>query len=170
MSNRDESGCARTKDKCPLVSTENAVADLAKIFIGQASTYQLENLLGMYDLEQPSQVAMYAGLIAATYRIALLEAENRSLLIATENPAVDNSIKFFPEVSTFMDAMHSDLRQVQATGRMPNLMHFEQRVRNAETRSKIADAGRALEIKSAGFVAAQATEGNLARIQDEERY
>lgn len=158
MNNRDEVGRARPKKKRPLIGTNNAVAELAKIFIGQASTYQLEGLLDMYDLEQPGQVAMYVGLIAATYRIALLEAENRSLRIVTGNPAVDNSIKFFPEVSTFMDAMNSDLRQVQATGRMPNLMHFEQRVRNAETRSKVADAGRALEIEIAGFVAAKQLE------------
>lgn len=147
MSNRDEAGCARAKEKYPLISTDNALADLAKIFVGQASTYQLEVLLGMYELEQPGQIAMYAGLIAATYRIALLEAENRSLRIVTGNLAVDNSIRFFPDVNAFMDAMNSDLRQAQATGRMPKLMHFEQRVRNAETRSKIADAGRALEIE-----------------------
>lgn len=149
MSNRDEAGYAHAKEKYPLISTGNALADLAKIFIGQASTYQLEVLLGMYELEQPGQIAMYAGLIAATYRIALLEAENRSLRIVTGNLAVDNSIRFFPEVNAFIDAMNSDLTQVQATGRMPNLMHFEKRVRNAETRSKIADAGRTLEIKQA---------------------
>ena len=117
--------------------------------MGGLPTYQLDSLLSMYELKQPGQIAMYAGLIAATYRIALLEAENRSLRIVTGNLAVDNSIRFFPEVNAFMDAMSSDLKQVQATGRMPNLMHFEKRVRNAETRSKIADAGRALEIKQA---------------------
>lgn len=168
MSNHDEVCRAHTKKKRPLINTNETAAELAKIFIGQASTYQLEGLLGMYNLEQPSQVTMYIGLIAATYRIALLEAENRSLRIATENPAVDNSIKFFPKISAFMDAMNSDLMQAQATGRMPNLMHFEQRVRNAEIRSKIADAGRALEIEIAGFVAAKAADGHSASIQFKE--
>ncbi|MGY8829219.1 MAG: hypothetical protein ACKVIS_06660 [Pseudomonadales bacterium] len=168
MSNHDEVCRAHTKKKRPLINTNETAAELAKIFIGQASTYQLEGLLGMYNLEQPSQVTMYIGLIAATYRIALLEAENRSLRIMAGNPAADDSIKLFPEVNTFMDAMNSDLRQVQATGRMPNLMHFEQRVRNAETRSKIADAGRALEIEIVGFVAAKAADGHSASIQFKE--
>ena len=156
MSIHDEAGCVCANDKWPHASIENTVVELAKIFIGQASTYQLESLLSMYELKQPGQIAMYAGLIAATYRIALLEAENRSLRIVTGNLAVDNSIRFFPEVTAFMDAMNSDLRQAQATGRMPKLMHFEQRVRNAETRSKISDAGRALKN--------EVTEGHSERI------
>lgn len=164
MSDQDKIWREHAKNKHPLINTHDTAAELAKIFIGQANTYQLEDLLGMYDLEQSGQVAMYVGLIAATYRIALLEAENRSLRIVAGNPAADNSIKLFPGVSTFMDAMNSDLRQVQATSRMPNLMHFEKRVRNAETRSKIADAGRALEIEIAGFVAAKAAEGHSAGI------
>lgn len=168
MSYHDEVWHAHAENKRPLINTNDVAAELAKIFIGQASTYQLEGLLGLHDLEQPGQVTMYVGLIAATYRIALLEAENRSLRIATGNPAVDNNIKFFPKIGTFMDAMNSDLMQAQATGRMPNLMHFEQRVRNAETRSKIADAGRALEIEIAGFVAAKAADGHSASIQIKE--
>ncbi len=50
--------------------------------------------------------------------------------------------------------MKSDLIQTETTGRMPQLRHFEQRVRNADTRAKIADASRALVIESAQIAAA----------------
>ncbi len=106
----------------------------------------LDDFGGLYDLKQPGQAVLNVGLIAADYRIALLEAENRALRTALAGGRAldDSSLKFFPSPTSFIDAMNSDMKQVKVTGRMPQLRHFEQRVRNAETRAKLADAGRAL--------------------------
>ncbi|HCF1624155.1 hypothetical protein [Pseudomonas aeruginosa] len=142
-----------------------AAAALASAFIGPAGACPIEECMpglseapfqsrdlddfgGLYDLNQPGQAVLHVGLIAADYRIALLEAENRALRTALAGGRAldDSSLKFFPSATSFIDAMNSDMKQVRVTGRMPQLRHFEQRVRNAETRAKLADAGRALEL------------------------
>jgi hypothetical protein len=154
-----------------------AAAALAAAFVGPAGACPLEECMpglsdvpsqsrdlddfgGLYDLKQPGQAVLHVGLIAADYRIALLEAENRALRTAlTGDRALDDSsLNFFPSPASFMDAMNSDMKQVNVTGRMPQLRHFEQRVRNAETRAKIVDAGRALELESARIATAKAAE------------
>lgn len=161
MSNRDddEDFCTRKK------RMTDAAAALAAAFIGPAGASPLQECMpgvfdvpfqasdlddfgGLYDLKQPGQAVLYVGLIAADYRIARLETENRALRAALAGgPALDDSsLKFFPSPTSFIDAMNSDMKQVKVTGRMPQLRHFEQRVRNAETRAKLADAGRALEL------------------------
>lgn len=149
-----------------------AASALIAVFTGQAGACALEDclpglsepqfqsrdqdMLGLYDLKQPGQGAMHVGLIAADFRIALLQTEIRALRIAlaTGTPPDDSSLKFYPSQGSFVDAMKSDLIQVETTGRMPQLRHFEQRVRNAETRAKIADGSRALIIQSAQIAAA----------------
>ncbi len=152
-----------------------AAAALAAAFIGPAGACPLQECMpglpeapfqsrdlddfgGLYDLKQPGQAALHVGLIAADYRIALLEAQNRALLTALAGGGTpdESSLKFFPSPTSFIDAMNSDMKQVEVTGRMPQLRHFEQRVRNAETRAKLADAGRALELESAQISAAKA--------------
>lgn len=148
-----------------------AASALVAVFTGQVGACPLDDclpglsepqfqsrddMLGLYDLKQPGQAAMHVGLIAADFRIALLQTEIRALRIAlaTGTPPVDSSLKFYPSQSSFVDAMKSDLIQVETTGRMPQLRHFEQRVRNADTRAKIADGSRALIIQSAQIAAA----------------
>lgn len=152
-----------------------AAAALAAAFIGPAGACPIEECMpglveapfqsrdqddfsGLYDLRQPGQVVLHVGLIAADYRAALLEAENRALrnALAAGREPDESSLKFFPSPASFMDAMNSDMKQVEITGRMPQLRHFEQRVRNAETRAKLADAGRTLELESAQIAAAKA--------------
>lgn len=148
-----------------------AASALVAIFTGQVGACPLEDclpglsepqfqsrddMLGLYDLRQSGQAAMHVGLIAADLRIALLETENRALrlALATGTPPDVSSLKFYPSLNSFLDAMKSDLIQIETTGRMPQLRHFEQRVRNADTRAKIADASRALVIESAQIAAA----------------
>lgn len=148
-----------------------AATALVAIFTGQVGACPLEDclpglsepqfqsrddMLGLYDLRQSGQAAMHVGLIAADFRIALLETENRALrlALATGTPPDVSSLKFYPSLNSFLDAMKSDLIQTETTGRMPQLRHFEQRVRNADTRAKIADASRALVIESAQIAAA----------------
>lgn len=148
-----------------------AASALVAIFTGQVGACPLEDclpglsepqfqsrddMLGLYDLRQSGQAAMHVGLIAADFRIALLETENRALrlALATGTPPDVSSLKFYPSLNSFLDAMKSDLIQTETTGRMPQLRHFEQRVRNADTRAKIADASRALVIESAKIAAA----------------
>jgi hypothetical protein len=148
-----------------------AASALVAIFTGQVGACPLEDclpglsepqfqsrddMLGLYDLRQSGQAAMHVGLIAADFRIALLETENRALrlALATGTPLDVSSLKFYPSLNSFLDAMKSDLIQTETTGRMPQLRHFEQRVRNADTRAKIADASRALVIESAQIAAA----------------
>lgn len=148
-----------------------AASALVAVFTGQVGACPLEDclpglsepqfqsredMLGLYDLKQPGQAAMHVGLIAADFRIALLETENRALRVAlaTGTPPDDSSLRFYPSLNSFLDAMKSDLIQMETTGRMPQLRHFEQRVRNADTRAKIADASRALTIESAQIAAA----------------
>ncbi|AYW42610.1 TPA: hypothetical protein ACKPYC_001437 [Pseudomonas aeruginosa] len=154
-----------------------AAAALAAAFIGPAGACPLQECMpslseapfqsrdlddfgGLYDLKQPGQAVLHVGLIAADYRIALLEAENRALRAAlTGSRALDDSsLKFFPSPASFMDAMNSDMKQVNVTGRMPQLRHFEQRVRNAETRAKLTDAGRALGSESTRIAAETSAE------------
>ena len=149
-----------------------AASALVAVFTGQVGACPLEDclpglsepqfqsrdqdMLGLYDLKQSGQAAMHVGLIAADFRIALLETENRALrlALATGTPPDVSSLKFYPSLNSFLDAMKSDLIQTETTGRMPQLRHFEQRVRNADTRAKIADASRALVIESAQIAAA----------------
>lgn len=148
-----------------------AASALVAIFTGQVAACPLEDclpglsepqfqsrddMLGLYDLRQSGQAAMHVGLIAADFRIALLETENRALrlALATGTPPDVSSLKFYPSLNSFLDAMKSDLIQTETTGRMPQLRHFEQRVRNADTRAKIADGARALVIESAQIAAA----------------
>lgn len=154
-----------------------AAAALAAAFIGPAGACPLQECMpglsdapfqsrdlddfgGLYDLKQPGQAVLHVELIAADYRIALLEAENRALRAAlTGSRALDDSsLKFFPSPASFMDAMNSDMKQVNVTARMPQLRHFEQRVRNAETRAKLTDAGRALGSESTRIAAETSAE------------
>lgn len=167
----DEDSCARKK------RVTDAATALAAAFVGPAGasplqecmpglfdvpfqSTDLDDLGGLYDLKQPGQAVLYVGLIAADYRIARLETENRALraALASGDALNESSLTLFPGLGSFMNAMNSDMKQVSVTGRMPQLRHFEQRVRNSDTRAKIADAGRALQLESARIAAAKATE------------
>ncbi|UUY09009.1 hypothetical protein LRS11_02960 [Pseudomonas sp. J452] len=172
-------GDFRAQKSLTLISEANAKVDgkvilataaLVDRFTGQAETRTFESrdedAIGVFDLRQPGQAVMHIGLIAADYRIGLLEAEIRSLRIAlmSGTPPNDSSLELFPSLEALRDAYLSDLLTMK-TGRMPELNRFERRLSNADTRAKITDAARALQIESAHLAARKAA-GKAERIED----
>lgn len=162
MSNRDEDGGVRAQ-KSLTISSETkskvdeqvilAAAALVDHFTGHAENRTFESrdedALGIFNLRQPGQAVMHIGLIAADYRIGLLEAENRALRSAFESGTSlnESSRELFPDLRALRGAYLSDLQTIQ-TGRMPELSRFERRLWNADTRAKIIDAARALQIEN----------------------
>lgn len=109
---------------CPI---EECMPELAKKVEAQEARDSIN------DLRDPAQAAMHAGLVAAEYRVAILEAENRALIRAVElNQKPDlASLRLFPSPHALYDAVSSDVLQVTVTGRMPQLEHFQRRVKHA---------------------------------------
>lgn len=119
------------------------------------AAFESRDLVDLYDLKQPGQALLHVSQIGSDYTSAVLAAEARAFRLAAltgEEPDF-SSLKFFPSPSSYFDAINSDVLQVEVTGRMPQLRHFEQRVRNADARAQLADAGRKLEFES-GIAAA----------------
>lgn len=117
--------------------------------------FESRDLVEFYDLRQPGQATLHVSKIGSDYTTAVLAAEARAFRLAAltgEKPDF-SSLKFFPRPESLFDALNSDLLQVEVTGRMPQLRHFEQRVLNADARAQLADAGRKLEFES-GIAAA----------------
>ncbi|WP_312723472.1 hypothetical protein [Stutzerimonas nitrititolerans] len=160
MSSRDGDGNYRVQKSLSITSNEKAIVDeyiiisaeaIIDHFTGLAENRTFESrdedALGIFNLSQPGQAVMHIGLIAADYRIGLLEAENRALRSAYESGASlnESSRDLFPDLRALRNAYLSDLPTIQ-TGRMPELSRFERRLWNADTRAKIIDAARALQI------------------------
>ncbi|VXC94913.1 conserved hypothetical protein [Pseudomonas sp. 8Z] len=160
MSSRDGDGDYRAQKSLSINSNEKAKVDeniiisataIVDHFIGLAENRTFESrdedALGIFNLSQPGQAVMHIGLIAADYRIGLLEAENRALrsAYASGTSLNESSRDLFPDLRALRDAYLSDLLTIQ-TGRMPELSRFERRLWNADTRAKIIDAARALQI------------------------
>jgi len=179
MSNRDEDGDARAQKSLTLTSEANAKVDekvilyaaaLVEHFTGNAENRTFESrdedALGIFNLRQPGQAVMHIGLVAADYRIGLLEAENRALRSAYESGTSlnESSRDLFPDLRALRDAYLSDLLTIH-TGRMPELSRFERRLFNADTRAKIIDAARALQIESAHLAARKAPD-KVERIEE----
>ena len=122
-----------TTEACPIDECLPALAD--------HNDYQI------YDLRQPGQAVLHIGMVSSQYRIAKLETEIRAIRLAlTKGSHLPDlsSLNLFPSEKSLFATFEPDLQQVDATGQMPKLRSFQQRLHSAWIRSLIADDGRAL--------------------------
>lgn len=130
--------------------------DLAAALIGTTEACPIDECLPaltdhihdqIYDLRQPGQAVLHIGLVSSQYRIAKLETEIRAMRLALSKGTLApdlNSLNLFPSENSLFATFEHDLQQIDATGQMPKLRSFQQRLHNAWIKSLIADDGRAL--------------------------
>ncbi len=133
-----------------------AATDLAAAFISTTKACPIDECLPaltnqpdykIYDLRQPAQAVLHIGLVSSQVRIAKLETEIRAMRLALAKGTLApdlNSLNLFPSENSLFAIFESDLQQVTATGQMPKLRSFQQRLHSAWIRSLIADDGRTL--------------------------